>query len=52
MFALTLGFYVLTSTNGVVVGFGFLVEPANLLHLTICVATGGVWLMTRTVAWS
>jgi hypothetical protein len=49
--ALTIGFYLLTSTNGVVLGFGFLVEPVSLLHLAICVATGGVWLMTRRVAW-
>jgi len=50
--ALTIGFYLLTSTNGAVLGFGFLVEPVSLLHLAICVATGGVWLMTRRVTWS
>jgi hypothetical protein len=46
------GFYVLTITNALTVGLGFLLEPGNIFHLLACLTVGGVWLLTRQAIWS
>ena len=52
IFVLSAGFYALTMTNIFVLGFVFLLEPANAFHLLATVTVGGVWLMTRLAHWS
>ena len=52
VFVLASGFYVLTITNALTVGLGFLLEPGNIFHLLACLTVGGVWLLTRHAIWS
>ena len=52
VFVLSAGFYLLTMTNVFALGFGFLLEPANLFHLSASLTIGSVWLMIRLARWS
>ena len=52
VFVLASSFYVLTTTNALTIGLGFLLEPGNVFHFIACFTVGGVWLITRQARWS